>query len=177
MKYGQGNRGMGLETLLDMSNTVYRNRGQALITKRPTPVVIERKLAGGKISGRLEKASTVDYEGVYRGRSIQFEAKSTKVKTRFDLDNIHDHQVNHMRQAAKCGAIVFLVIEFTTRKETFFVPAEVVVDAFEKWKWGAGAASISYDKINEWSIRLKPTNGVPLDFLAVVDDLIGDEAA
>lgn len=41
--------------------------------------------------------STTDYNGVYQGYYIDFEAKETKNKTSFPLNNIHDHQVEHMK--------------------------------------------------------------------------------
>ena len=41
--------------------------------------------------------STTDYNGVYNGYYIDFEAKETKNKTSFPLNNIHSHQVEHMK--------------------------------------------------------------------------------
>ena len=41
--------------------------------------------------------STTDYNGVYNGYYIDFEAKETKNKTSFPLNNIHAHQVEHMK--------------------------------------------------------------------------------
>ncbi|OTX33627.1 Holliday junction resolvase [Bacillus thuringiensis serovar brasilensis] len=38
--------------------------------------------------GSMKLKSTVDYDGVYKGRAIEFEAKSTENVTRFDLKNI-----------------------------------------------------------------------------------------
>nr|BDD46685.1 hypothetical protein 24 [Bacillales bacterium] len=51
------------------------------------------------VHGLLEKPSTVDYDGTYMGKSIVFEAKSTKDFKRFPLKNIHDHQVKYLISA------------------------------------------------------------------------------
>ena len=56
--------------------------------------------------------STTDYNGVYNGYYIDFEAKETKNKTSFPLNNIHDHQVEHMKNAFLQKGIVFLIIRF-----------------------------------------------------------------
>ncbi|MCL6634073.1 MAG: Holliday junction resolvase RecU [Alicyclobacillus herbarius] len=37
-----GNRGAALESLINQTNEVYRARGWAVVTKRPTPVAIVR---------------------------------------------------------------------------------------------------------------------------------------
>ncbi|PWK05271.1 Holliday junction resolvase RecU [Tumebacillus permanentifrigoris] len=167
----QANRGMGLERLLDMTNNAYRNRGQADVNKRPTPVKIQKRLPTGGVVGFLEKASTVDYDGTYRRRSLQFEAKSTKIATSFAFDNLHKHQVEHLRRSLRYGAIAFLIIEFATRHETYFVPAPVIITAWDEMERG-GRKSITYDHIREAGELIKPTNGVPLDYLVAVDKWI-----
>src|SRR5690625_449002 len=97
------NRGMNFEQIIDHTNRMYENKGIALINKRPTPVKILGRNSRGMINGFLEKASTVDYDGVYRGKSIAFEAKSTKELNRFDLKNVPDHQVQHLEKVDKHG--------------------------------------------------------------------------
>lgn len=82
-----------LEMLINHTNQVYRNLGMALVTKRPTPVKLVKTQGTRVLSAFIEAASTVDYEGCYRGRSLQFEARQTKQELRFDLDNVHEHQV------------------------------------------------------------------------------------
>ncbi|NDI33621.1 recombinase RecU [Chengkuizengella sediminis] len=87
------NRGMGFEQMIDYTNAMYERKGQAVINKRPTPVKI-LGMSGSRISGFLEKPSTVDYDGTYQGLSIVFEAKSTKQLNRFPLSNIEDHHLS-----------------------------------------------------------------------------------
>lgn len=53
----------------------------ALINKRPTPVKVLKSKGGRLLNGLYEDKSTVDYDGVYKGRAIAFVAKSTKNPT------------------------------------------------------------------------------------------------
>ena len=75
------NRGMSLEEDINLSNDFYRDSGIALINKRPTPINIVKVdySRGARITDAyFEKQSTTDYNGVYKGRYIDFEAKNTK---------------------------------------------------------------------------------------------------
>ena len=80
-----------------------------LISKRPAPVKVLNK--GGRVLNEFYEAkSTVDYDGVYKGRAITFEAKSTEKDTRFDLKNIAQYQLDYLEKAEKMGAICFFLM-------------------------------------------------------------------
>ncbi|SCV20695.1 Protein of unknown function [Bacillus cereus] len=95
---------MAFEKLINLANEMYLRGGVALINKRPTPVKVF------VLSGFYEAKSTVDYGGVYKGRAITFEAKSTENPTRFDLKNIAQHQLDYLEKTEKMGAICFFLI-------------------------------------------------------------------
>ena len=85
------NRGMNLEEDINISNQYYIDKGIALINKRPTPINVVKVdySRGAKIQNAyFEKQSTTDYNGVYRGKYLDFEAKSTKLRTSFPFSNI-----------------------------------------------------------------------------------------
>lgn len=170
------NRGMGLENLIEYTNNIYRTKRWAVVNKRPTPVKILRINRNGKIEGHLEKASTVDYEGVYRGRAIQFESKSTKEANRFPLANFHEHQIEHMRACMQQGAMVFAIIEFVRHDVRFYVPAKVVLDAWDKAKAG-GPKSIPFEEFVLTCYTIPSTRGVPCDYLAIVDRVMEGKSA
>lgn len=67
-----GNRGMHFEKLINLSNEMYQREGVALINKRPTPVKVLKSKNGRVINGFYESKSTVDYDGVYKGRAVTF---------------------------------------------------------------------------------------------------------
>ena len=55
--------------------------------------------------------STTDYNGVYKGKYIDFEAKSTRKTSSFPLANISFHQIEHLKQVIKHNGIAFFIIE------------------------------------------------------------------
>ena len=83
-------RGMTLESDINSSNKYYLENDIALIYKKPTPIkVVKVNYERNKITeGYYEVPSTTDYNGVYKGRYIDFEAKETKSKTSFSLVNL-----------------------------------------------------------------------------------------
>ncbi len=98
----------------------------ALINKRPTPMKVLKSKGGRVLSGFYEAKSTVDYDGMYKGRATAFEAKSTENATRFDFKNIAQHQLHYLEKAEKMGAICFFLIEFSENKSVFVVPLSVI---------------------------------------------------
>ena len=85
-----GNRGMDLESELNITNNYYKEKDLALIYKKPTPIgIVDVSYKNQK--KMIEKAyfkeqSTLDYNGLYKGRYIDFDAKVTKNKTAFPLE-------------------------------------------------------------------------------------------
>ena len=90
------NRGMDLEELINLSNEYYLQEDIAVIYKKPTPITIVD--ASFDTHGRVitkayfKEPSTLDYNGIYRGKYVDFDAKVTKSKTSFPLSNLHEHQ-------------------------------------------------------------------------------------
>lgn len=82
------NRGMRFEEAINQSNDYYLNHGIAVIHKKPTPVQIvkvdyPKRSAAVIKEAYFKDASTTDYNGVYQGHYLDFEAKETKNKTSF----------------------------------------------------------------------------------------------
>ena len=112
-------RGMFLENLLNQTNQVYLQKKIAVIHKKPTPIQIvnvdyPKRSATVIKEAYFRQPSTTDYNGVYNGAYIDFEAKETKNKTSFPLANIHPHQLEHMDNCIKQGGIVFFIIYFSS---------------------------------------------------------------
>ncbi|AQP54461.1 Holliday junction resolvase RecU [Vagococcus penaei] len=158
------NRGMSFEELINQSNLYYLTKGQAVIHKKPTPIQIVQvnypKRSAAKITeAYFKESSTTDYNGVYKGFYLDFEAKETKNKTSFPLSNFHAHQINHMEQCLKQNGLVFVLIWFSTLKRCFYLPADYVI---RYWKEQAnnGRKSIPLTTIEtlgfEISLGLSP---------------------
>ena len=109
------NRGMFLENIINESNTYYNSIEKSLIYKKPTPIKVLNVTYPSNNSHLIDKAvyeniSTLDYNGIYREKYIEFDAKECHSKTSFPLSNIKDHQLEHMKKVIKQKGIVFLII-------------------------------------------------------------------
>ena len=78
----KANLGMDLEEAINESNTYYLNNNIAVIHKKPTPVQIVKVNYPSRNKAVITEAyyktpSTTDYNGIYRGKYIDFDAKES----------------------------------------------------------------------------------------------------
>ncbi|PGF06486.1 Holliday junction resolvase RecU [Bacillus pseudomycoides] len=168
---GLGNRGMAFEMLINLSNEMYQREGVALINKRPTPVKVLKSKGGHVLKGFYESKSTVDYDGVYKGRAVAFEAKSTQSLTRFDLSNIAQHQLDYLEKAEKMGAVCFFLIEFSGNQTVFLVPLSVIQSYVRMSHQPNGKKSIPRADFDIHGYLVDRTERAPVDYLRYVDEL------
>lgn len=162
-------RGMGLEGLIEYANTLYLQKDIAVITKRPTPIKVTRMLRGRITDGVYEKPSTVDFNGAYRGKPVEFEAKSTQELNRFDLKNVEEHQVQHLEACQRHGAICFFLIEFAKHGTVYLLPYEAFRHFWSRRQPGTrGTQSIALTEL-ELNAYEVDSGRVGLDYLKVVD--------
>lgn len=134
LSFSSANRGMNLEEDINISNEYYKEKGICLITKRPTPINIVKVdySKGAKIiDAYFEHQSTTDYNGVYKGKYIDFEAKNTKNKTSFPLANITKHQIEHLKNVLLHGGIAFFIIQFETLDKIYLLDSKYVIEQYE----------------------------------------------
>ena len=107
----KGLRGSVLEELINYTNEKYRQQKLALVQKIPTSIKPVRLIRQKRhiTLAYFDQKSTVDYIGVVQGIPICFDAKEC-AKDIFPLQNIHEHQVEFMRQYEEQGGISFLLI-------------------------------------------------------------------
>ena len=169
------NRGMTLENDIGVANEYYLNNNKAVIHKKPTPIQVLhiKNLESG--STKIDDAyfltpSTTDYNGIYKGKYIDFEAKETKNTTRFPLANIHAHQYIHLKKIKEHGGIGFFIISFTKLNEVYLIDASIIIDYFER-----NESSIPYDTIKSKGHIIKYSYPLLLDYLKVVDNIYFNE--
>ena len=164
------NRGMSLEEDINLSNEYYREMGIALIHKRPTPINIVKVdyTHNARITDAyFEKQSTTDYNGVYKGKYIDFEAKNTKSSTSFPLSNISEHQIVHLKNVLKHGGIAFFIISFQTKDEIYLLDASFVIEFYEHGE----RKSIPYSIVKEKGVLIKQDYTPRLHYIDAVDTL------
>ena len=164
------NRGMSLEEDINLSNDYYREAGIALINKRPTPINIVKVdySKGARITDAyFEKQSTTDYNGVYKGKYIDFEAKNTKSLTAFPLSNISEHQIVHLKNVLKHGGIAFFIISFQLKDEIYLLDASFVIDFYEHGQ----RKSIPYEVFKEKGVLIRQDYAPRLHYIDAVETL------
>ena len=168
--FSYGNRGMNLEEDINLSNDYYKQNNLCLITKRPTPInVVKVDYSKGAIitNAYFEKQSTTDYNGVYKGKYIDFEAKSTLKTTSFPLANISTHQIEHLKHVLKHGGIAFFIIEFAKLNQVFLLDASYVINFYEKGE----RKSIPYNQVVLNGHEIKKGFMPRLNYLDVIDKI------
>jgi recombination protein U len=170
----KANLGMLLEEMINDTNTYYLNKGVAVIHKKPIPIQIVKVNYPSRCEAIITEAyyktpSTTDYNGVYRGKYIDFEAKETNNLTSFSLNNIHAHQVEHLKQIVSHGGIGFLIVYFKKHDEVFLLPYEVLEGYWEKRN--TERKSIPYEVFKEKGYLIKVSYIPRLDYLKVLDEV------
>ena len=164
------NRGMSLEEDINLSNEYYRDNQIALIHKRPTPINIVKVdySKGARITDAyFEKQSTTDYNGVYKGKYIDFEAKNTKSNSAFPLSNISEHQIVHLKNVLYHGGIAFFIISFQMKDEIYLLDASFVIDFYEH----GSRKSIPYEVFKKEGILIRQDYSPRLHYIEAVDAL------
>ena len=109
--------------------------------------------------------STLDFNGIYKGKYIEFDAKETNNKTSFPISNVHDHQIKHIRNIYKHGGIVFLIISMNNKY--FILMGKDFIDFIDNNE----RKSIPYEYIKNNAIEVNMTlKG--LDYLSKLGDKI-----
>ena len=127
------NRGMTLENEINTANEYYRLEDIAIIYKKPTPIKIVKVDYPSRDKALIKEAyftipSTTDYNGIYKGKYIDFEAKETVSLKGFPLINIHKHQIEHIRNIYNAKGICFLIVRFTKLNKTYLLFAKDFIE-------------------------------------------------
>ncbi len=167
----RGLRGSELEELINRTNEEYREKKLALIQKIPTPITpveFDKETRTIKLA-YFDQKSTVDYIGAVQGIPLCFDAKECAVDT-FTLRNIHEHQVQFMKEFEEQGGIAFFLIHYTERESFYYLPFRKLYDFWQRWEKG-GRRSFRYEETEE-KYFITPTGGMYLPYLdAVQKDL------
>ncbi len=167
------NRGMSLEEDLNISNLYYQDKKIAYIYKKPTPIQITKVDYPSRNKAVIKEAyfkepSTTDYNGLYKGRYIDFEAKETNNTSSFPLANIHPHQINHIKNINNNNGICFLIVRFNKIHKTYLLLAEDFLSFIEQNK----RKSIPLSYFEEKAFKVEEKYIPRLDYLKIIDQLL-----
>lgn len=150
--------GQRFERLVEAANREYEFKGRALIEKQ--------EVAKAEVNGKMiyAKKGLPDFMGLMNGgRSVIFDAKSTRNKTSFPLNNLlkREHQLDFLYKAEQMGAAAFYLIEFAMLGRYFILPANTARVYVEQARAG-GRKSIP---LHEFAIEVEGTWENCLDYL------------
>lgn len=169
----RGLRGSTLEDMINRTNEKYLENGLALIQKIPTPITpikIDKEHRHITLA-YFEQKSTVDYIGVVQGIPVCFDAKECAVDT-FSLQNIHEHQVEFMRQFEKQNGIAFFLIYYTSKDLFYYIPFEMLDFFWQRAKDG-GRKSFRFEELNPDYI-LPKKHGILVPYLDALQKDLDD---
>ncbi|MDD6157070.1 MAG: Holliday junction resolvase RecU [Lachnospiraceae bacterium] len=144
----RGLRGSTFEDMINRTNEKYLENGLALIQKIPTPITpinIDKQSRHITLA-YFDQKSTVDYIGAVQGIPVCFDAKECNTDV-FPLANIHEHQVEFMRQFEKQEGIAFILISFTKREEMYYLSFAELLKFWNRAKEG-GRKSFRYEELD-----------------------------
>lgn len=174
-KLSYSNRGMTLEDDINETNRYYLEKNIAVIHKKPTPVQIvnvdyPKRSAAVIKEAYFKQASTTDYNGIYKGRYIDFEAKETKFLTSFPLKNFHEHQIKHMSAVLGHGGICFVILRFSAIEKVYFLQADHLLHYWTRMTNG-GRKSITLEEIEKDSHFIPLGYNPRIDYIKIIDYL------
>ncbi len=143
----RGLRGSVLEEFINRTNEKYLDSGLALIQKIPTPITpikIDREHRHITLA-YFEQKSTVDYIGAVQGIPVCFDAKESAQDT-FSLQNIHEHQVEFMKNFEKQKGIAFFLIYYTDKELFYYLRLRELLVFWERAQNG-GRKSFRFDEL------------------------------
>ena len=165
------NRGMSFEKMINESNNYYLSRGLAVIHKKPTPIQIVKvdyphRSRAKIVEAYFRQASTTDYSGVYKGHYIDFEAKETRQKKSMPMKNFHSHQIEHSEAVLEQKGICFVLLHFSSLRETYLLPASYLIE-FYKIDKGGKSMPLTYIQEHGYPIEMQQLPSIP--YLEIIE--------
>ncbi len=170
LKSSYANRGMTLEEDINITNKYYLDNDIAVIYKKPTPIRITKYNYNKSkiVEAFFETQSTLDYNGIYKGKYLEFDAKQTNNKTSLPLANIHKHQLEHIKRVLRHKGIAFLIVRFTILGKDFILMGNDLLDFIEN----NNRKSIPLAYFLERGLPLTLNYSPRLDYIKAIDKLM-----
>lgn len=166
--------GVNFEDLINKSNEYYLKNNIAVVYKKPTPIKITKVDYPSRNKAKITEAfyqlpSTTDYNGIYKGKYIDFEAKSCN-GTSFPFKSIYSHQLEHLAKINEHGGISFLLIMFNDYKEIFLLKSSILYQLYQS-SLNGGRKSIPYSFFKENAELISLGYLLPVDYIKAIDNV------
>ncbi len=171
----RANLGMSFEKMINESCEYFRVHNKANIHKKPIPIKIVKvdypsRSRAKIIEAYYQVASTTDYNGIYKQKYIDFEAKETSVKNYLGLEYIHEHQVAHLKSIVAHGGIGFFLIYFKVHQQVYLYDLQDFLYWWENRNNPDARKSIPFTDIQEKGILVHDGYLPRLDILKAIDE-------
>ncbi len=170
VRHDTSRRGMTLENEINDTNAYYLAQDIANIHKKPTPITIVDVSYPSRNKAKIVEAyfkvpSTTDYNGIYRGKYIDFEAKECRSKTAFPFSSIHPHQIKHLASVLHHGAIAFIIIRMVAYDTDYLIKADDFITFYNE----TTRRSVPYDWIAANGHPIERHYLIPVDYIKTID--------
>ncbi|HEX3023251.1 MAG TPA: Holliday junction resolvase RecU [Lachnospiraceae bacterium] len=164
----RGLRGSTLEEIINLTNEKYRMNQLALIQKIPTPIkpITIDKNDRHITLAYFEQKSTVDYIGAVQGIPVCFDAKECATET-FPLQNVHEHQLQFMKEFEQQGGVSFLLIYYSSMDYFYYLRFKELNCFWERALQG-GRKSFRYEELTP-NYQISTNNGVFVHYLEMLN--------
>lgn len=161
---------MDLEEDINITNKYYLNHNIAVVYKKPTPIKIVKVDYKKRSSAKITEAyfkdpSTTDYNGIYKGKYIDFEAKDCHAKTSFPFSSIHKHQIEHLKNVNKHSAISFIILKLSLYNETYLIKSKDFIKYYSK----ESRKSLPFSWVKENGFLIEGTYTNPCDYIKALN--------
>ena len=165
------NRGMDLENDINNTNSYYLDNDIAIVYKKPTPIKVSKVNYNKNhtiiTEAFYEMPSTTDYNGIYKGKYIDFDAKEVKNSSSFALSNLHAHQLKHLKRVKEHGGISFLIVRFYKNNITYLIEIDEIIDYINS----QNRKSIPIDYFESKAHRIPDAYIPRVNYIKVIDNL------
>lgn len=160
----RGLRGSFLEEMINLTNEKYRVQKLALVQKIPTPIkpINIDKTTRHITLAYFEQKSTVDYIGVVQGFPVCFDAKECATDN-FSLANVHEHQIQFMKEFEQQEGIAFLILYFKKRDCYMYLPFQELMFFWKRMEDG-GRKHFKFEEL-EPAFEISTYSGTFLHYL------------
>ena len=107
----------------------------------------------------------MDYIGAVQGIPVCFDAKECAVKT-FPLQNVHEHQIQFMKEFEEQGGIAFIILHFTALDEMYYMPFRDLEKFWKRMETG-GRKSFTYDEIDK-TYQIRASRDILVHYLETI---------